>query len=179
MSESLSLNRREFLRAGMFGSALLAGGAGVALLSGCSSSKVAADGFLHLRPADLELLTPLVPLLLAGALPNGDADVARALQRLDTLLDGPAPATRDALFQLYDVLQLGPFRWWTMDAWAHPAKLSNEQIDQGLANWSRKQNSFARLAFNGLCQPLTLAWYTDPDVAKSTGYPGPPRKVIA
>lgn len=179
MSDALALNRREFLRAGLFGSALLAGGAGVASLSGCSAAKVPAEGFLHLRQADIDLLTPMIPALLAGALPNGEADVPRALQRLDTLLDSPAQGGRDAMFQLYDVLQLGAFRWWTMDVWAHPSTLSTEQIDQGLARWSRKQNSFARLAFNGLCQPLTLAWYTDPEIAKSTGYPGPPSKVIA
>lgn len=179
MSEPLHLNRRQFLRAGVLGSALLAGGASVSSLSGCSSRQSAADGFLHLRPADIEMLTPLVPVLLAGALPNGDADVPRVLQRLDSLLESPAPGSREALFQLYDVLQMGAFRWWVMDAWTHPAKLSSEQIDQGLGNWSRKQNSFARLAFNGLSQPLMLAWYTDPDIAKSTGYPGPPRKVIS
>jgi hypothetical protein len=179
MNDTLALNRRAFLRAGLFGSALLAGGAGVASLSGCSTAKVPADGFLHLRQADIELLTPMIPALLAGALPNGDADVPRVLQRLDILLDSPAQGGRDAIFQLYDVLQLGAFRWWTMDAWSHPNTLSTEQIDQGLARWSRKQNSFARLAFNGLCQPLTLAWYTDPEIAKGTGYPGPPRKVIA
>ncbi|MCC1496921.1 Tat pathway signal protein [Alcanivorax sp. 1008] len=179
MNDTLALNRRAFLRAGLFGSALLAGGAGVASLSGCSAAKVPADGFLHLRQADIELLTPMIPVLLAGALPNADADVPRVLQRLDTLLDSPAQGGRDAIFQLYDVLQLGAFRWWTMDAWSHPGTLSAEQIDQGLASWSRKQNSFARLAFNGLCQPLTLAWYTDPEIAKGTGYPGPPRKVVA
>lgn len=179
MSDSLALNRREFLRAGIFGSALLAGGAGIASLSGCSAANVPATGFLHLRQADIELLTPMVPALLAGALPNGEADVPRALQRLDTLLDSPAQGGRDAIFKLYDVLQLGAFRWWTMDAWSHPGSLTTEQIDQGLARWSRKQNSFARLAFNGLCQPLTLAWYTDPQNAKSTGYPGPPLKVNA
>lgn len=179
MSEPLTLGRREFLRAGLFGSALLAGGAGVASLSGCSAPMTAAEGYLHLRKADLELLTPLVPVILAGALPNGEADVQRALKRLDTLLDSPSRGSREALFKLYDVLQLGAFRWWVMDAWAHPAALGSEDLDRGMARWSRKQNSFARLAFNGLCQPLALAWYTDPDVAKSTGYPGPPRKVNA
>lgn len=179
MNESLTLGRREFLRVGFFGSALLAGGAGVASLSGCSAPMIAADGYLHLRPADLELLTPLVPVILAGALPNGEADVQPALQRLDTLFDGLNQGSRDALFKLYDVLQLGAFRWWVTDAWAHPASQSSEAIDSGLAKWSSNQNSFARLAFNGLCQPLTMAWYTDPEIAKTTGYPGPPRKVNA
>ena len=179
MSESLTLVRREFLRAGLLGSALLAGGASVASLSGCSAPMTAADGYLHLRPADIALLTPLVPVILAGALPNGEADVQRALKRLDTLFDSPSQGSREALFKLYDVLQLGAFRWWVMDAWAHPASLNSEEIDQGMAKWSRKQNSFARLAFNGLCHPLMMCWYTDPDVARSTGYPGPPRKVNA
>lgn len=179
MNESLTLGRREFLRAGFFGSALLAGGASVASLSGCSAPMTPADGYLHLRPADIELLSPLVPVILAGALPNGNADVPRVLKRLDTLFDSPSRGSREALFKLYDVLQLGAFRWWVMDAWAHPASLGSEELDKGMARWSRKQNSFARLAFNGLCQPLMMCWYTDPEIAKSTGYPGPPRKVNA
>ena len=76
MSDTLALNRREFLRAGFFGSALLAGGAGVASLSGCSAAKIPAEGFLHLRQADIELLTPMIPALLAGALPNETRDDA-------------------------------------------------------------------------------------------------------
>lgn len=179
MSLQPSLDRREFLRAGIFGSALLAGGAGVASLSGCSSPSTPAEGFMHLRAADIEMLTPLIPVVLAGALANGNDDIPRALQRLDALIDDVNPGNRGPLFQLYDVLQLGAFRWWTMGSWSHPNTLSDEHIDVGLGSWSRKQNSFARLAFNGLTQPLTMAWYTDPEVARSTGYPGPPRKVNA
>lgn len=179
MGDSLTLDRRQFLGAGLAGSALLAGGATLASLSGCSAPMTPADGYLHLRSADLALLAPMVPVILAGALGNPQQDTPRVLQRLDGMLDVAAPGSREALFQLYDVLQLGAFRWWVMDRWAHPADLSASDIDEGLARWSRRQNSFARLAFNGLCQSLTMAWYTDPDNARSTGYPGPPRKVNA
>jgi hypothetical protein len=179
MSDAISLDRREFLRAGMFGSALLAGGATVASLSGCSSVDGPAEGYLHLRRGDVEILSLLAPVVLAGAMTDEHHDVPKVLKRLDALFDGVLPRNRAPLFELYDVLQLGAFRWWATDTWTHPSKLSREQLDVALGNWSRKQNSFVRLAFNGLCQPLTMAWYTDPDNARSTGYPGPPRKVNA
>lgn len=179
MGDSLTLDRRQFLGAGLAGSAWLAGGATLASLSGCSAPMTPAHGYLHLRSADLALLAPMAPVILAGAMGDPEQDTTRLLQRLDRMLDAVTPGTRDAMFQLYDVLQLGAFRWWVMDRWAHPATLSAAEIDAGLARWSRHQTSFARLAFNALCQSMTMSWYTDPDNARTTGYPGPPRKVNA
>lgn len=178
MTASLDLDRRQLLRAGLLGSAWLAGGAGVASLTGCTRQDGPAEGFLQLREADVELLSTLAPTVLDGALLNGDADIVRVLQRLDAILDSAAPGGRAALFQLYDVLQLGAFRWWVMDRWADPASLPAAERTEALGYWSRKQHSFARLAFVGLTQPLLMAAYTLPDIAKSTGYPGPPRKIV-
>lgn len=179
MTASLELDRRQFLRAGLFGGTVLAGGAGIATLSGCARQDGPADGFLRLRAADVALLGTLAPTVLAGALRNGAADIERVLKRLDAILDSASPGGRAALFQLYDVLQLGAFRWWVMDRWGDPASLSADERSAALGYWSRKQHSFARLAFVGLTQPLLMAAYTLPDIARSTGYPGPPRKVVS
>ena len=35
------------------------------------------------------------------------------------------------------------------------------------------------MAFKGLTQPIYMAWYVKPTGARTTGYPGPPRKIVA
>jgi len=35
------------------------------------------------------------------------------------------------------------------------------------------------MAFKGLTQPIYMAWYVKPTGARTTGYPGPPQKIVA
>lgn len=174
-----AIGRRDFLKLGAGGAAVLASGSSLALLSGCSSGGAGpAEGFLHLRDSDLEVLRPWVPVILSDAArPNGDADIHYALQRLDGLLESVAPVGRKMLSELYDVMHLGAFRWWTTGYWRDPASLSEQEKIAALDAWEHKDSSFARGAFRGLCSPLLMAWYTEPDIARTTGYPGPPLKI--
>lgn len=175
-----TFGRRDFLRAGIYSSALLAGGAAVASLTGCSApTPQAAEGFRYLRAADVELLTPLVPVILGAALQDEQADTLRALALLDGTLADASPTVRKALFQLYDLLQLGAARWWLTGSWTHPAQLSAEARAEGLQRWQDKNNSFARLAFRGLTQPVLMVWYAVAENGLGVGYPGPPKKVVA
>ena len=76
-------------------------------------------------------------------------------------------------------LQLGAARWFLTGTWASFAEQSDEQLQQTLADWSAKENSIARMALKGLTQPMHMAWYVKPEAARSTGYPGPPKKILA
>lgn len=180
MTNSLSLDRRGFLKLGAGGAALLAAGSTFSVLSGCSSGpKGAADGYLHLRASDIAVLTPWVPVVLSTeSRPNGDADIERALKVLDTLLENAGPLARKMLFELYDVMHLGAFRWWATGVWSDPATLSLEQRTAALKVWEHIDSSFGRAAFRGLTSPLLAGWYQAPDIALTTGYPGPPKKIV-
>jgi hypothetical protein len=170
------INRRGFLKLGFWGSAALAAGAGITpMLTGCSRETHPASGFNHLREQDVRLLRPLVKPLLGGglaAVPGASED--DALHAFDRLLEGGAQGTREQLFQLLDLLQLGAARWWLTGTWAHFADQSEPERIATLQQWRDKQG-FAQLAFKGLTQPLNIAWYVTPAAALSTGYPGPPR----
>lgn len=175
-----TFGRRDFLRAGVYSSALFAGGAALASLAGCSASTPrAAEGFRYLRPADVELLAPLVPAILGAALQDEHKDTIRALALLDGTLADASPTVRKALFQLYDLLQLGAARWWLTGSWAHPAQVSAEARTEALQHWQDKNNSFARIAFRGLTQPVLMVWYAVAENGLGVGYPGPPKKVVA
>ncbi|MGB2246016.1 MAG: twin-arginine translocation signal domain-containing protein [Alcanivorax sediminis] len=173
------INRRGFLKLGTAGAALLATGSGVALLSGCSSNDGPAQGYRHFRQQDVDLLTPLVGAVLGPALAAAGATAADGMKAYDDLLEGAMPGTRDTLFQLLDLMQLGAARWFLTGTWAHFAEQSEEQLLQTLDAWAAKSNSIARMAIKGLTQPMFMAWYVKPAAASTTGYPGPPAKVLA
>ncbi|EKF73189.1 hypothetical protein A11A3_14992 [Alcanivorax hongdengensis A-11-3] len=174
------LNRRGFLKLSAAGSALLATGSGLALLTGCSSNDGPAQGYRYLRSQDLDLLRPLARAVLGpaiAAVPDASAD--SALHAFENLLDGAMPGTRAALFQVFDLMQLAPARWYITGTWAHFADQSETELAQTLAHWSASDRSLSRMAFKGLTQPLFMAWYVEPDAARTTGYPGPPQKIVA
>lgn len=172
------LNRREFLRLGAVGSLALGLSAPVAgLLTGCSSSAPSAEGYRHLRTSDVELLAPLVPVALAGALPEG-TDPDRPLRILDSLLHHFTPGGRKALFQLLDLLQLAPARWYLTGTWAAFGEQTQNELHATLTQWARSDSGFARVAHNAAVKPMMIAWYSEPDIALTTGYPGPPEKVL-
>jgi hypothetical protein len=171
------LGRRDFLRLSATASVALGLSAPVAsLITGCSSSSPPAQGYRHLRASDVELLSPLVPVVLAGALPEG-TDHERPLRVLDSLLHHFSPGGRKMLFQLLDLLQLAPARWYLTGTWAAFADQSPDELEATLTEWSQSDSGFARVAHNAAVKPMMIAWYSEPDIALTTGYPGPPEKV--
>ncbi|BAP12939.1 hypothetical protein AS19_00880 [Alcanivorax sp. NBRC 101098] len=172
-------NRRGFLKLSAAGSAVLATGSGLALLTGCSSNDGPATGYKHFRQQDVDLLTPLVGAVLGPALTNVGASAEDGMKAFDDLLEGGMPGTRAALFQVLDLMQLGAARWYITGTWASFADQSEQEIKQTLTEWSASERSLSRMAFKGLTQPIHMAWYVKPAAARSTGYPGPPKKIIA
>ncbi len=176
---SIDLSRRQFIRLGLVGGAVIASGATLSGLSGCSRRADPAEGFRHLRPADLALLAPLVPVLLAGAFEMNDASVRKALQGMDTLLDYGAPGARADVFELLDFLQLAPARWFLTGSWQSFETMDEAQAREAVAHWAGRDRGLSRLALRALAAPLQWAWYMTPEGSRASGYPGPPQQVSA
>lgn len=176
MSET-GLGRRDFLRLGLAGGTLLATGSSLALLSGCSSNKGPAQGYQVLRAHDLELLRPLMPVLLAGSPPLAE-DPDRPLRRLDDLLTANSPMGRKQYLQMLDMLQLGAVRWYLTGRWAAFQDQDPATLRRTLADWASADSGMARLMLRVVNLSTMMAWYTEPDIAQTTGYPGPPRKIL-
>lgn len=172
-----TINRRDFLKFSAAGSAVLATGSSLALLTGCSSNEGPAKGYHHFRQQDVTLLTPLVGAVLGSALSAVGASAEDGLHAFDELLKGGMPGTRDAVFQVLDLMQLGAVRWYITGTWASFADQSVQQLEQTLSEWSASERTLSRMAFKGLTQPIFMAWYTQPEPSRMTGYPGPPRNL--
>ena len=59
-----------------------------------------------------------------------------------------------------------------------PATLTLDERTAALANWEHIDSTFGRAAFRGLTSPLMSGWYQVPEMALTTGYPGPPKKIV-
>ncbi len=173
------INRRSFLKLSAAGSAMLAAGSGLALLTGCSSNDGPAEGYRHLRQQDVDLLTPLVGAVLGSALTAAGATAKDGMKAFDDLLEGGMPGTRAAVLEVLDLMQLGAARWYITGTWASFAEQSEAELQQTLTQWSASERGLSRMVFKGLTQPMFMAWYVKPQAARSTGYPGPPQNVIA
>lgn len=173
------LHRRDFLRLGLFGGALLAGGASLASLSGCASPDHPAAGYQRLRDGDIPLISALVPPLLKGAFEMTPTNIENAVRGLDQLLVSAADGAITELYKLLDALQLAPMRWYISGSWKSFESQTAEQLDATLAAWDQRDTALARPALRGLTQPLIWAWYLTPEGSRSTGYPGPPQKVVS
>ena len=173
------LHRRDFLKTGLFSGTVLATGSSLALLSGCSSSEGPAEGYRHLREQDVALLKPLTAVVLAPALATAGAATEEALQGYDTVLDGAMPGTRAALFQLFDLMQLGAARWYITGNWAHFSEQDEATLTRTLQDWFRLDRTLSRMAWKGLAQPLMFAWFAQPKASLTTGYPGPPQRILS
>lgn len=172
---NMTLGRRDLLRLGFFGGVALTAGSSLALLSGCSSATGPAQGYHYLRPKDLELLAPLIPVVMGSAL-SADDDPETSLRAIDALLASVSPGGRKPFFQLLDLLQLGAARWYFTGRWAAFSEQSPAELRETLDTWGRSNSGFARVARFAVIQPITMTWYLQPDNARATGYPGPPRR---
>ena len=174
-----SESRRDFIRFGLIGSAVVASGATLATVSGCASNKAPASGYRQLRDADLELLRPLVPVLLVGAFAPTDDNIEQSLRGMDQLLDSAAPGAIADLHQLLDALQMAPMRRFFTGSWRHFANQDTAQLTHTVSRWQQRNYELSRLSLRAISQPLLWAWYLTEEGARSTGYPGSPKKVLA
>lgn len=160
--------RRTFLKAGLAGTVLLAGGAGAAWLVG----RDAADD-RH------TVLAALVPAILDGALPPAGAQRVAALDAarrgVEAAIAALAPDAQEELAQLFTVLAIPPTRLALAGighAWHEASVADASAILQG---WRTHRLALMRSAYQALHDLVTGSWYADAAHWPAIGYPGPPR----
>ncbi|MCQ4294382.1 twin-arginine translocation pathway signal protein [Pseudomonas stutzeri] len=175
MSEP-SMHRRQLLKIGLLGGALLAGGG---LLSRTLSAAAdgPANGFVMLRDSDLPLLTRLTPLLLTGSV-SADAmpqAVQATLISLDQGLRHLSPALAEQVQQLFDVLSLPLTRGPLTGIWGNWDAASDDELQAFLLRWQNSSLTLLRQGHASLLQMILMAWYASPASWAHCGYPGPPK----
>lgn len=167
------LSRRDFLKTGLTGSLLLAGGSAAALLTGCAS-QVAAPGFLFLRPQDAAVVRALIPVVLTDAIPAGDnAAIERVLKSVDDFMAATSPAAMAQLQQLFDLLSLAPARVLMAGLWDDWSQASPADLEAFLVRWRDSRIGLLRAGYAGLVKVITASWYLLPESWLAIGYDAP------
>lgn len=171
-----AVSRRQLLRIGFFGSVALSAVSATAVLTGCSTPP-AAQGYGLLRPNDLKVLRALLPVLLAGELPEGEARhdaIEETLRTLDSFLAGTSVAGQKQLAQLFDLMALPLTRYTIVGLSEDWDRAAPADIAAFLEHWRASRFDTLRAGYAGLTQTLNMMWYLQPRAWAAIGYV-PPR----
>lgn len=168
------MNRRQFVKAGLLGGAMLAaGGAWVAWRDVRD-----ADASLPARDRVAEILGAIAPVLLAGALPADTLQRGSALAGVTSgvkeVIAAFPPAVRSEvndLFRLLDIRIARRLLTGIPDGWrdADPA-----DIKAFLDRWRWSRIALLQSGYFALHDLVLGAWYASESSWDKLGYPGPP-----
>lgn len=172
----MPLTRRELIRTGVAGGALLA-------LAGCARSIVpgafddAAYRYRTLSPADRELIASVAAAMLAGALPRGAANhqaLVTVVRGVDAAIAGLTPRIVAEVHQLFGLLEFAPARALAAGVWTPWSQASPRDVAGFLTRWRFSGVALYRTGYQALHQLVMAAWYGNAASWKAIGYPGPP-----
>jgi hypothetical protein len=190
---SVSLNRRSFLRTGL-GGALFLGTVSVAAgLSGCATAPADRLGavetrmdaryqFQFLTTGDIELFEALLPAILGSALPEQPnakrITVAGTIERIDAGIHKFGPANQKELRQLFDLLNFGLTRVTIARVWPSWRNVTTEQADAFLERWRSSSIGLFNNGYMALTKISNVAFYGYQENWNLSGYPGPPEWAV-
>ena len=177
---SITTDRRGFMKLGLVGSAVLTSGSMIATLSGCSKQPASEQGYRFFRPQDVEFLSALIPVI-AGKYPGGlgDQAVPRVLAQLDKLMFTLQGHAQSEIVKLFDAMSFAPVRVAAGAQWADWKDATPEQIESFLEGWRTSIIPLKRMGYFSLAKLINIAWYSQPENYPISGYPGAPVKVPA
>lgn len=155
--------RREFLKTGL---------AGAALLNVAACSRPAENGGRSM------VLRAVIPVMLEGALPADDEtrhqQLAQTLAGVDRAIAGLSLATQKEIGELFDLLAFPPTRMLAAGLWSPWAQATPEAIGNFLENWRHSRFDLLKSGYAALHDLIFGAWYARTDTWAAIGYPGPP-----
>jgi hypothetical protein len=168
------MNRRNFLKFGVVGSALLAaGGAWVVW----RDVKNADDGIAARDRVGL-IVSAIAPALLAGALPadrarreEGFAHIATGVKAVIATFPIAVQAELADLFRLLDIRFARKLLAGLSSDWADAQP---SEVAGFLERWRTSRFRLLQVGYFALHDLILGTWYADPATWESIGYPGPP-----
>jgi len=156
--------RREFLKTGLAGAALLN-------IAGCS------------RPSEnggrTMVLSAVIPVMLDGALPaSGESCqelVSRTVAGVDRAIAGLSLATQKEIGELFDLLAFPLTRMLAAGIWSPWPDATPEAIGNFLESWRHSRFDLLKSGYAALHDLIFGAWYARPDTWAAISYPGPPK----
>jgi hypothetical protein len=170
---SPQLSRRTLLKAGIAGAAALVAARWLYMqMSTTTGQQVAA-----LDASSRAVVAAIVPVMLEGALPGGEAAPAareRVVAGVDLAIAGLPPAVRSEIDELFSLLAFAPTRCLIVGVWSPWPQASRDAIAGFLDRWRDSRFALLRSAFDALHRLILAAWYGNPESWMEIGYPGPP-----
>lgn len=174
-NRSINSSRRQFLKVGLLGSTILAAAAGGIVLSRKSKS---CGPCLWLHQDDREFLKAVVPVMLAGALPE---DSNKRIHAIDEVIIGFdftvahfPPTVRAEIRQLLWLLESPLTRPLLTGVWSGWHKAEVADIQDFLNRWKDSRLDLLRVGYTALHDLIVGAWYANPLSWQRINYPGPP-----
>ena len=182
-SAAPTTSRRNFIKLSLFGSFALAT-AGSGALTGCASKPQPLQDigndhhYLFLTKDDIVMLHGLIPVVLAGTLPDDpqtrQIETAQLIEFLDQGIDTFSDANRAEVRKLFDLLTFAPTRALVVGLWSSWEKAQAERIDRFLNNWRYSSLGLLNQGYGALVKMIALVEYGIPENWARSGYMGPP-----
>ena len=176
------LTRRQFLRVGLAGGAVLLT---ARLVYGpFARMRLAevpeAEQLKALNPRTATALAAIAPVMLGSAFPPAEPEETRlgAQHALVRAIDAaiaamPAPVQAE-ISQLLDLLIFPPTRRLLVGLREEWARAEQDDIRGFLYRWRESRFQLLRAGYQGLHQLVCAGWYAMPASQAAVGYPGPP-----
>jgi hypothetical protein len=152
--------------------------AGVGLVVNDRYAETADDRYAFLTEKDRAALGAIVPVLLAGALPQSGVERQRALSEvlvgIDRAFSGLPLAAQAEVRQLLDLLGFAPARGMLMGIWRRWENAAAEDVEDFLQSWRTSRFDLFRVAYLALHEVTMVSWYANPLSWSAIGYGGPP-----
>lgn len=184
------ISRRQLIKTGFLGSALLTVSSGMAVLTGCSSRPprplVDTSGeqvYRFLNKEDVALVVALLPVVVGDTWPSQTGARRQAeldtLPRVDLFVSRMGDFNRQEVRQLFDLLHIRLTRGLTTGLWSSWESQSEQDIEAFFSSWQHSSLDLFRSAHNALADILGFAWYSNPMVSKPLGFSGVKPEIAA
>jgi hypothetical protein len=169
--------RRQFLTTGIAGAAALA--AAKVAYDRWGREPVPAGAPSAARGDARDVVAAIVPVLLAGALPD-DAEAMRAARDATTAavmdaIAGLPPAVQAELDELFALLAFPPTRVLVAGLRTSWREATPADVRAFLDRFRDSRFALLQSAYQALKQLVVAAWYAQPASWPALGYDGPPR----
>jgi hypothetical protein len=175
MKDKFNPQRRQFLKVGLIGTGVLVAAAGGIIFT---RPVVKCKNCLWLQQGDLDLLQAIVPVVLAGALPDSKEDRAQAINEIITGFDISISyfpsVVRAEIRQLLWLLEFPITRSLFTGVWSAWGTASEAEITDFLESWQFSRFDLFRVGYTALHDLLVGSWYANPRSWSRIHYPGPP-----
>jgi len=171
--------RRTFLLAGLAGTAALVAAGWLRSTRVAPGRQGSEQGTAALSADANDVLSAVIPVFLAGALP-ADTDAAKGALRetiasVGVAIAGLPPAAQRELAQLFSLLGFAPARVALTGVSSAWRDAGSDDVAAFLERWRTSSFLMFRSAHAALHQLVFAAWYGNAESWAAIGYPGPPK----